>query len=35
MSLLYLKYRKKGVDMSFLLPLFHIFIIFALKKYVL
>ena len=32
MSLLYLKYRKKGVDMSILLPLFHIFIIFALKK---
>lgn len=35
MSLLYLKYRKKGVDMSILLPLFYIFIIFALKKYVL
>lgn len=35
MSLLYLKYRKKSVDMSILLPLFHIFIIFALKKYVL
>lgn len=35
MSLLYLKYRKKGVYMSILLPLFHIFIIFALKKYVL
>lgn len=35
MSLLYLKYRKKGVDMSILLPLLHIFIIFALKKYVL
>lgn len=35
MSLLYLKYHKKGVDMSILLPLFHIFIIFALKKYVL
>lgn len=35
MSLLYLKYRKKGVDMSILLSLLYIFIIFALKKYVL
>lgn len=35
MFLLYLKYRKKGVDMSILLPLFCIFIIFALKKFAL
>lgn len=35
MSLLYLKYRKKSVDMSILLSLFRFFIIFAFKKYVL
>lgn len=33
--LLYLKYRKKTIDMSNLLPLFCIFIIFAPKKFTL
>lgn len=35
MFLLYLKYRKKAIDMSNLLSLFCIFIIFAPKKFTL